>query len=516
MTNPAAAMRLLITYAICVVLAIFLGYMMTEIGGRPDYPNLIIVGLLLAVVLMPVFIKWHYPIMIFGLGCPMYVFFLPGDPPLAQIVVIISLGIAIVERTLNRDRRFISVPSMTWPLLFIAVTIAFTMKLTGGLGLHALGSSAGGGKKYIAAFIGIGIYFALTSRVISKRQRNLYIALYFLAGLPSFISDLFPLLPSPLNYINLLFPPSQLQSGTWSIGTTRLGAFATTAGVVANFMLAKYGLRGIFMGGKLWRLPVFALMLILTLLGGFRIVFATYAIILFLLFFMEKLYRTRLLLVFGLGGVLGLGLLIPFSNKLPFTFQRAMSFLPLKWDADATLSAEDSLDWRLRMWHDLWPKVPDYLLLGKGYSISQLDMEMIGRGSLANGYASTLDASQDALAISGDYHSGPLSTLIPFGIWGAIGILWLMAAGLRVLYQNYKYGDLELKTVNTLFLAFYVEHIIGFFFLFGAFQSDVGEFAKVVGFSVALNWGVRKPNVRPATIAVSHFKHVRQTQPQPA
>src|SRR5215472_7818007 len=120
MTNPAQAMRMLITYAICIPLAIFLGYLAQDIGGRPDFVNLGMLGVIVAILLSPIFIKWHYPILVFGLACPAVCFFLPGQPPMSQVVVILSFGIAILERILSSDRRFISPGVMVWPLLFIA------------------------------------------------------------------------------------------------------------------------------------------------------------------------------------------------------------------------------------------------------------------------------------------------------------------------------------------------------------------------------------------------------------
>jgi len=133
----------------------------------------------------------------------------------------------------------------------------------------------------------------------------------------------------------------------------------------------------------------------------------------------------------------------------------------------------------------------------------------MGHGVFANGIAAQLDASQDALALSGDYHSGPLSTLMPFGIWGGIGILWLIAACLRIHYCNYKYSPSELKTVNSFMLASCIVHIFSFFFLFGSFSNDVGEFAKQVGLCIALNGGVLGPKPQSA------FQPQLQPLPQP-
>lgn len=501
LTNPAVAIRMLITYAICIPLAIMVGYMLTN---PMDYGTLGFLGLILALVFSPIFIKWHYPIMVFGLGCPMYVFFLKGNPPLWQVVVIISFGIAIVERTLSSDRRFIRVPSITWPLLFIFAMAVLTSQLTGGIGLNTLGSQVAGGKKYITLFLGIAMFYTLTSRAIPKEKRNFYIVLFWLASTPAFISDLFPLLPSPFNYINLLFPPSASANSAddLSVGVTRLGAFATTASALATFMLVKFGLRGIFNHAKPWRAVLFLLFMALTMLGGFRVTVIGYALTIGLLFYFEKLYRTRMLLVILMGGALGVMLLVPFSSKLPYTYQRALSFIPfLEWNSQAKLDAEGSAEWRYHMWHDLWPQVPQYLLLGKGYAFSALEFqEYMGRGVFANGVAAQMDASQGALALSGDYHSGPLSTLIPFGIWGGFGILWLMAACWRIHYLNFKYSPPELKTVNALMLASCTVHIFGFFFVFGGFSSDVGDFAKQVGFCIALNGGVLGPKSQSTAV----------------
>ena len=515
MTNPGAAIKLLITYAICVPAAIFVGFLLTN---PLDYGTLGFLGLVLALIFSPIFIKWHYPIMVFGIGAPMYMFFLKGNPPMMQVVVILSLGIAIVERAMSSDRRFISVPSMTWPLMFTVLMAYITAELTGGIGLHTLGGAVGGGKKYLALFIGVAMFFALTSRPIPKEQRRLYLGLFFLSLLPSFISDAFPFLPEPLNYINLLIPPSSMATTGFSFGETRMGAFANSAGAVVFFMLAKFGLRGIFLGNRLWRIPVFLLMLVLTLFGGFRGLLITYAFIITALFFIEGLHRTRLMLLFVIGMAMGGALLVPFSNKLPHTFQRAMSFLPLNWDTDVKMDAEGSITWRENIWRAAWPQVPNYLLLGKGYALREDDFAMMGvqgidGGQFAGGIASQIDATQEGLAISSDYHNGPLSTLMPFGIWGGISILWLMAAGLRLLHLNHKYGDPELATVNAFLLVLFIFHIFNFFFIFGAYTGDVSDIAKYAGFSVALNWGVRGP-ARPASEPVT-FKPPAQLQRQP-
>ena len=92
-----------------------------------------------------------------------------------------------------------------------------------------------------------------------------------------------------------------------------------------------------------------------------------------------------------------------------------------------------------------------------------------------------------ASMLAGDYHNGPLSVLIPFGIYGAIAFVWFLAAGLRVLHRNWKFGDPALRTVNALLLAAFVVHVLVFFVVFGSLHSDMAIFVGLLGLGVALN-----------------------------
>src|SRR5262249_47056974 len=144
---------------------------------------------------------------------------------------------------------------------------------------------------------------------------------------------------------------------------------------------------------------------------------------------------------------------LPNANRLPWVVQRTLSFLPAKIDPIARENAEASSEWRINIWKQAIPEIPNYLFLGKGYSMDPNDL-----------YLSDQSAQQgknpyDAISINGDYHNGPLSVVIPFGIFGTVGfVLFLVAAG-RFLYQNYRFGDARLKPINTFFLAFFLTKV---------------------------------------------------------
>ena len=511
MTNPAAAMRMLITYAICIPVAILVGYLLTN---NMDYGTLGFLALVLAVLCSPVFIKWHYPLMIFALGSPICCFFIMGKPQLGQVMVLLSLGIAIVERSLSTQRRFIKAPAVTWPLIFILFVTFLTMKLTGGMGFHSLGSAEGGGKKYVYLLTGIAGFFALISRPIPAGRRNLYIALFFLTSVMAIFGDLFPYLPAPFNYVNLLIPPTGGNSSEeFGFGSAihRLTACSGAAGALLAFMLVKWGVGGVFQWRHLWRPAVFLLLAMVVTLGGFRINVISWVGILGLMALLER--RRGLLVLAAIGGLVALAAIAPFAKSLPMTTQRALSFLPLNWSAEAKMSADDSAEWRFRMWRELWPTVPEHLLLGKGYLLQSGDIAMMGRDSSFKG-AESFSAAQGGLALAGDYHSGPLSTLIPFGLWGGLGMVWLMGACLWVYIRNYRHGPPELRTVNTFFLASGIYGILSFIFIYGAYQNDVGNFARSVGFCIALNGGVLGP--KPKTVSNPCLNPLINPRPLPA
>ena len=122
----------------------------------------------------------------------------------------------------------------------------------------------------------------------------------------------------------------------------------------------------------------------------------------------------------------------------------------------------------------------------------------------------SVDASQDPLALSQDYHNGPLSVIIPFGIWGALAMSWFLIASTWVVYRNYRYCKPELKTLNTFLFSVYVIQVIDFLGLFGAFDASMGGFAGILGLSVCINHGVCRVPPQPAPLNIPFASPRRQ------
>jgi hypothetical protein len=116
-------------------------------------------------------------------------------------------------------------------------------------------------------------------------------------------------------------------------------------------------------------------------------------------------------------------------------------------------------------------------------------------------------SGQEGTMLAGDYHNGPLSVIIPFGLFGTVAFFWFLWAGFRVTYQNYQFGDPAYRRVNTFLFAFYVVRVVFFLTVFGALVADLVMFAGLVGLSISLNGGVAKPAVVPQSkVVFDRFK----------
>jgi hypothetical protein len=499
MTN-SLLLRSVIMYSMCVVIAIFVGYHISTWDQMPSFSTLIAVLLLMMV---PFLLKWHQFWLIVTWNTFAMVFFLPGRPSFMLVLGGLSLTVSLIEHGIKQEAPFIRVRSVWWPLIFLTCVILMTAKLRGGIGLNIAGSSNVGGKKYIFLLGGVVGYLALTAQRIPREKVLRYTTAFFVSPVTNLICDMSLFVaPSAVYYIYLLFPSTGSLAPSTAFGPaeetiTRMSGISGASAALVYTMAARYGLAGIFNGGRLWRPPVFVLLFVCSLLGGFRGTLITIMMICTVLFFLEGLYRSRLMPVMFCGIMLAFTLMFALAEHTPLSVQRSLSVLPfIKVSDVAAESARASSDWRVQMWHEVIPEIPHYLLLGKGYSIKA---EELGKGASAFGGESFSGAE-----LAGDYHSGPLSVIIPFGLWGVIGFLWLIGAGMRVTYRNYKYSDPEFRQVNTYLFAAYITRAVFFLSVFGSFEGDLTNFLGLLGMSVAINGGMRQgvkaraPQKRPA------------------
>lgn len=494
MANTFVVSRSHLIYGVCLPLAVLIGYLLAE---PLDSGSMAVITLILCVLSVPLVMRWHHPLLIFSCNSCIAFFFLPGHPPLWIILAGASLVLSMVNRSLGQRQNFFQARSLGYSLLFLGLVALATAMISGGVGLRFLGGASYGGKKYIYFFTSIILYFAIATQPIPRNRAYFFVGLFFLSSLVPLISYLGAWLGPAFYFLAELFPmqvavdnveaASAAGRDLITPGIARLGELEEVARGVLCYLLARYGVRGLLDLRRPWRITLLLLAMAASMYSGYRSSLVLFPLTFAVMFFLEGLHRTRYCLLLVLGLLLAAAVLVPNVNKLPLSMQRSLSFLPINVDVLAREDAGGSTDWRLQMWKQLLPEVPKYLIKGKGYSIDPNELYMINE-AVSRGTASGYEAAM----VAGDYHSGPLSVIIPFGLGGAIAFLWFLGASFYTFYSNFRFGDPYLRHINALLLAFFMVQTFVFFFIFGSLYSDLLVFAGLAGLSVSLNGGVAK------------------------
>jgi hypothetical protein len=161
--------------------------------------------------------------------------------------------------------------------------------------------------------------------------------------------------------------------------------------------------------------------------------------------------------------------------ELPLPAQRALSFLPGNWKYEVVQDAKGSTDWRVEMWKRALTsdRYIENKLLGDGFGFRQLDMQRLERINM-NG--ENYEATQEAMMLAGNYHSGPVSAIRYVGVVGLIlyyaFIIALAIYAKRVIRSCWKTPFF----VPALFFCLPVFfHPFFYTFIFGAFQNGIVE-----------------------------------------
>lgn len=486
MENTRTVTRAQLIYGLCLPLAVLLGYLLAE---PFESSKMGVVVLFLSVLITPLLMRWHHPLLVFSWNSVLAFSFLPGRPPVWLFVTAVGFVFVLLNRCVNPDARMLIGGSVPKALLCIALVVAVTALATGGVGIRVMGSATFGGKRYIMLIASIMGYFVLTGSRVPPSRAMIYTGLFFLSGLSSILSSVASLGEGKLDllyyFLTRDYVPVNGSSGAEydSSGMMRVMGITNACSAVCLFMLARFGVSRILDLANPWRLGLIVLFLGAGLCGGSRSFVGVLGLIFAIGFFLEGLYRSRSMLTLLFVGLLGGMCLLSFTTRLPLSVQRSLSFLPIEISPAAKQDAQGSVEWRLEMWKTLIPEIPSHLILGKGYAIQPGDLYMANMNAAQGFGLGTADVS----AFAGDYHNGPLSVLIPFGIWGALAFGWFLFAAGRELYLNCVYGDPELKTINQALFACFLGRAVFFLFFVGGLDGDLPYMIGLIGLGVSLN-----------------------------
>lgn len=472
-----------------LLLAILLG---VALANPQSFETILSFGAILGLLAIPFLIRHHQLLVILLVNAPINAFFIPGQPDLWAVLAFGSLVMTVLAWGVEKEFRPQWNMRVGWPLLVLLAVVLVTAQLRGGLGGRAFGSGSWGGMRYALVISAIIAFFAISARPLALNDTSRIVSGYFLSGLLSVFSNLIYIAGPSFFFLFNVFASEVAAFQLNVADIQRYTGFAWAALAVMYWLLMKYGIRGISDLSKSWRILLFTCFLGVGLLGGFRSTLIMLVIVLAFQFVFERLYSGRHLLALAAAVVLTLSVLIAVGDRLPLSIQRSLSFLPIKFDPIAKQDAAGTLEWRLDMWKIVVPEIPRYLWLGKGFSFSGTDYYLTNM-AVVQGRAA---AYEDTL-ISGNYHHGILTLIIPFGLAGMVAFTWFAWQGWWLLFRNYRLGSPSLLGINTFLLSYYSARLLFYLTFYGQFDLDIVVFTSCVGLSSAIN----RPSAKPVAIA---------------
>jgi len=367
----------------------------------------------------------------------------PSPFSVRELVVLTAFGFFVVFLALRVIRAKVKTEILDWLVLLNCGYLA-TVFARNPVGVSALGSGMVGGRPYIDSVIGFLAFIILTRATLGP---NLARRLPIFATLPqigaSLLSAITHYIPSTVPIVEKAY--SAIDTSEYILQQTGgpEGEANRVFGLLGGAQAGLLGLLGYFPPLTLLsplrplRFLCFAAVCAGFALGGFR----TGILYLGFVFTFAAYFRNginRALIAMAACGALVFALIAAQNAgfTLPIATQRALSFLPGDWNADAKADAEDSSEWRFYMW-DVVLHTDTYIhnkLLGDGFGFTSYELQIMEQQEEGReGFVG--DARQESFLIQGAFHSGPLSAIRYVGVVGLTLYIVLLLAAARYAWR---------------------------------------------------------------------------------
>ena len=379
-----------------------------------------------------------------------------------------AFGMLILARTVILKQQ---APPMPLSFLFLLIFLGWLGIIISqrGFGLLSAGGQAIGGTAYVK--IAATAVFLYASRYIYLPPRYWRIAaiLMILGALVPAIAQMMYIvsggkLEFQYNFVAFYSGTEESLKNTFSGGVVRFTFLATVA-MSATMATLIFTTRRASIS---WRTAVLLMVsLAIGLLSGFRSAILSFVGIttIYLIMHAPKGRKMPRVLAFGLLGFVMLCLAVALASVLPLAVQRALSWIPFAHvDAMAASEARESTLWRIELWRYCWERVPDYLFIGRGFTID-LDDLLLYSVRQHRIYRYWADHN---------YHNGPLSLLLDTGLTGTIlMILFMVFSTFEVMRGKFTVGDNFVYRFLQYMRATYLFSIISFWLFFGDIRSSL-------------------------------------------
>jgi hypothetical protein len=372
--------------------------------------------------------------LVFGLGQSIYALIpicwgltgqisvLPLPFDIRQLVILLACGLfipAIIFKSKLRKPTFETTDLWIWINLLYLATAFFRNPV----GVAALaGGDRVGGKPYVDVILAFMAYLMLSRFRISPKFASalpMYIVLAnAFTAFAGYIGMFFPRVASVLGIFYSGFGNMSYSFGldTQGVvaGETRFGFLTGLGSTLILFCISSSDPLQYLKNLNLRLLFLYITGYILILFSGFRSAIIGGILQTFVaVFIRDRIVGIAKFLFIAFFIAVG-GILLSYSSvDLPFTFQRALCFLPGNWDVTAKADAQTSSEWRYELWRIALTsdKYIKSKFLGDGFGFLRVDFErgvdiMSGRSQAGAG-----DVEQEQFLLDGDFHSGPVSSI---------------------------------------------------------------------------------------------------------
>lgn len=419
-----------IKFAIFIIIAI-IGSIYLGIGVATD--QVFTAGIVLIVVSLAVCLAldrkvWLVLPFLMGVELTLQV---PGTPSTSELAQVIVCGFVGLLMLTSRIPWKIKITELEIWMLLLAVTVA-QVYLRNPAGLSIFGSGSVGGRAYAVFGLSLCTAALLSVIIIPPQELKTALKLAIIGGLLNFVIFVAAWFSPTLGYY---MGASVGQASNPNQGAaTRIG-FLGTFGRNLSLWVSSFKSPLRVCLHPFWA-PLIILAIVAGGLSGFRSMIAMVGLNLLL----GLIYRGGFnhVVISAFGGIAALALLAigNLAMPLPANIQRSLSFLPGTWEERHIQDTTGSSEWRFEIWRevlytDRWIQ-NKWLGDGLGFSASELEYQLsLSTEQLHGVGVSGFDQHRESILASGDYHSGPVSTIRTIGYIG-LAILLLFQIRLAV------------------------------------------------------------------------------------
>lgn len=425
--------------------------------------------------------------------------FLPINFSMPELAVILVLIYILIQIVMGRQIKWKMGPATFWVPLSGLILVLLYHWVTSKGGIRLFGATTWGGRKYftiLMAFLTLPLIASFSGASWQDFTRVPF--LYFLGTFVDLVPNtLSTVLPATAPFIYRVYSAVNYTG----YGESLAGNFGAEAGITRFYSFARLGLafgllilcyvplRMWLSPARLWVLPSLLLGFISCAFSGFRSFVLNYFLAVSAALFAAGRLKSLLFLPLILAGALAVAFSHGVLVEYPAGIQRALSFLPGKWDAKAIEESEGSSKWRRRIrelfFAEYFQKAP---WLGTGYNFNP---DLAKRASELYLRAAA-DMSTDQYADARGFiemkqpHEGDVHALVVSGIVGtSFFIAFCLCLNIYSFRSVIQTPISQLSPVQIWALALIAQQSLSFFIVFGDLSITLSQLCPVAAILAA-------------------------------